>query len=144
MEKLDLLNDLQKIVREITYRTGHELKDIAENIDYSRPHLSTAINQGDNIGIKDRLLKFYKNDLKDYYENIESSLELHEDPVPYKEVDADQQLVQDVLLAKAMLRVVLRNQAEMLAKQRKVDVKIVLAELTKAVRAEISNEFDEL
>lgn len=87
-------------------------------------------------------------------EDFIDKFSLNEDAPKYKKgrksldeiklVDADALMVKDLLMAKAMLRVVLRTQAEILAAQRDVKVAVVLRELTKAVRDETQEEFDEL
>jgi len=87
----------------------------------------------------------------------ESFLEKHQlnEPTPkYKKdrksvadiklVDKDVLIMHDLIIAKSMLRVMLRTQAEIIAAQTKQPVKSVLGKMTAAVRAETSEEFDEL
>lgn len=61
-----------------------------------------------------------------------------------KVVDKDELSVMDSLQMKSMLRVMLRSQAEILATQQRIPVNSVLKKMTDAVRAETSEEFDEL
>ena len=141
------MNQLQKIIAEIKYRTGDTVDQIASNIGYTRPHLTSAIGAGSSTHVKDSLLKFYGKKLKDYWED-EGSV-LHEDQPEIKRGESEKgvdgsKIAQLLLINTAMLRVLLRSQAEVLAHQRKIKVSTALAELTKAIRAEISFEFDEL
>jgi hypothetical protein len=146
------MNELQKIVSEIQYRTQKTIPQIAVDINYSREHLTREINKGDSVAIKDLLVKKYKKYLVDYLsdESMPSMVaEEHADISRngVKEIDIinfEKIMIRDLLLAKAMLRAVLRNQAELLAKQRGVKVTTVLSELTKAIESEISTHFDEL
>lgn len=85
-------------------------------------------------------------------EDFITNNELQDPPVNYKrkrkslikEVDSESLLTHDTLQIKAMLRVMLRSQAAILAAQQDVSVKSVLAGMTKDVRDETSDEFDEL
>lgn len=61
-----------------------------------------------------------------------------------KRVDAEMHQIVDAVQMKAMLRVMLRSLAELIAAQQKVPVTSVLKKMTDAVRAETSEEFDEL
>lgn len=141
-------NELQKIVAEIKYRTGETLDQIATTIGYTRPHLNTAVSKGDAVHVKDALLKSYGKKLKDYW--TEENNILHEEEPQFERTHHDEKNV-DLssgirvgVLNNAMLRVLLRSQAEILAKQRGVKLSTVLAELTKAVADETLKGFDEL
>lgn len=142
------MNELQKIIAEIKYRTGDTVDQIAGVIGYTRPHLTSAIGKGHSTHVKDALLKHYGKKLKDYWDEEESVL--HEDQpdikagnVAEKNVAASA-VVGMVMTNGAMLRVMLRAVAEMLARQRNVKVSIVLSELTKAIEDEALKEFDGL
>lgn len=142
------MNELQQIIAEIKYRTGETLDQIATTIGYTRPHLNAAVNKGDAVHVKDALLKSYGKKLKDYWaeeQNIlrEDEPQIERIPGDEKNVDLSSGIRVGVL-NNAMLRVLLRSQAEILAKQRGVKVSTVLAELTKAVADETSKGFDEL
>lgn len=84
--------------------------------------------------------------MEDFFED--RSLLLGEDGAEYgkgiKVVDAEELLVHDSLLIKGMLRVVLRNQAHIIALQEGKAVSSVLKKISKAVKDETSEEFDEL
>jgi len=88
----------------------------------------------------------YRNEIADFFN--QGSLILQEDAAEYgnniKIVDADELLVQDSLVIKGMLRVILRNQASMIAGENGLSLKKVLAQISKAVRDETAAEFDEL
>ena len=61
------MNELQKIVNEVQYRTGKTIKQVAESIEYKGPYFNDQINKGDNDGIKELLIKKYRKVLVDYF-----------------------------------------------------------------------------
>lgn len=87
---------------------------------------------------EDFIIKHQMNEPEARYKTKRKSLN------DVKVVDANSLLVHDLMIAKAMLRVMLRNQAELLATQHNVSVTSVLKKITNAVRAETSEDFDEL
>lgn len=66
------MNELQKIVSEIKYRTGQTLDEISEVIGYARPYFNKAINHGDNDVIKKVLIDKYGKKLIDYWNEDKS------------------------------------------------------------------------
>lgn len=52
-------NTLKDLVRRIKYETGDTVAEIAKKIGYSRSHLTTEINKGENDHIKNAILRAY-------------------------------------------------------------------------------------
>lgn len=106
--------------------------------------------QPDKISAVAKLFGYKYQDLID--ESFIVSFNLGEPEKQYKRlrkpiaktVDADSVLIHDTIAIKAMLRVMLRTQAEIIAAQTGISVSSILKKLSKAVRDETKEEFDEL
>lgn len=126
--------------------TDQNMEQVAKSINYTREHLSHLIKKGGDKSIEVLLKNKYRNEMEDFFQDREFVME--EDPEEYgtavKIVDAEELLVHDSLVIKGMLRVILRNQASIIAGQEGKSVSSVLKQITKAVRSETSEEFDEL
>jgi uncharacterized coiled-coil protein SlyX len=76
------MNELEKIVNEVQYRTGKSLAEIGKGIHYTRSHFTREIKLGTNEKIKDLLTEKYKQYLIDYLA-IESNSVLEEPESKY-------------------------------------------------------------
>jgi hypothetical protein len=57
------------MVKEIQYRTGKSIDEIAKSIDYARAYFNDQINKGENINIKKKLIAKYKSSLEHFVRN---------------------------------------------------------------------------
>lgn len=89
-----------------------------------------------SIDVLDLYRENFITSLKDYKPKGKSTLS--------KEVNAQSHTVHATIRMEAMIRVLLRSTAELLAAQRKESVTKVLGELTRAVKDETSAEFEGL
>jgi DNA-binding XRE family transcriptional regulator len=148
---LGYVNNNIKAARKLA---GLTQEDVAKKLNVPRSTYGTwetVIQPSwDDTAAIGKVLGFKVNDLldedfisKNNIENTESEYKKRK-RAGVKSVDADQLLSHTVIEMKAMMRVMLRNQAEIISKQKGVSVSSVLKQLTKAVRDEASEEFDEL
>lgn len=142
------MNRLKKLVGFIGVITDQNTSEIAESIGYTRTWLSNEMQKKEgNLRIEKLLTQKYQADIDAFFEN--DSLILRDDGQEeynkdFKVIDAEELLVHDSLLIKGMLRVLLRNQAEIISYHSKAPLKKVLERVSQSVRDEISEEFDEL
>lgn len=142
---MDLNKKLDELLNRIKFAGKLTLDQIEKRMGYAKGRLSQVKSKGQ---VTDRLLKNIENEFRDELGKLPSVVA--EQDVAYtkketsKVVDGLSLVVHNSVLIKSMLRVLLRSQAELLAAQQNRPVKVVLAELTKAVRAETSNDFSEL
>lgn len=141
-----LSNKLKSIVRLIQVITDLKIEEIASSIDYSREHLSKEMaKERPNPSIQSAILKKYKNDLNHFFDENVSLLQ--EENVPYnstqKIVDVDDQLVNNSIVIKGMLRVVLRNQAFIISSQTGEDLEVVSERITAALKDELKEDFSD-
>jgi predicted DNA-binding protein YlxM (UPF0122 family) len=134
-------NRLKTLVGVIQSVADLTLEELAKSINYSREHFTSVIRKGPNEAIEKVLTDKYGKMVNKYFETQLTGLETAED---LRYVDPDQQLVEDSLMIKGMLRVLLRSQAELIAKQNGVSVSSVLKKMSKAIKDETNAEFDEL
>lgn len=139
-------NRLKTLVAFIQAITGQTVEEVAKSINYTRVHLSKEMGKDSgNQGIEKILKEKYSKEMDDFFGDKEFLLA--EDKPGYgsvKVIDFEERLVHDVLIVKGMLRVILRNQAAIIAGQEGVPVSSVLKKIAKAVRAETKEEFSEL
>lgn len=129
-------------------------EDVASKLDVARSTYASwekdISPDFDSLARIAKLFGYKYNDLTD--EEFIEKYNLNEPESSYKKrerVNAKQVLSDDTILhktieMKAMLRVMLRSQAHILATQQKRPVSEVLKEISKAVAAELSADFDEL
>lgn len=106
------MNDLQKIVREIQYRTNKTLDEIAVDIDYRRAYFNDQVNKGDNDSIKALLLKKYRKHLKDYFGDTESEDNILQEDDPGFGLPVTDKRVIDMLASKQRTIEILARQVE--------------------------------
>lgn len=140
-------NRLKTLVSFIKAITDQTIEDVAASINYTRPHLTREMAKaGGNPGIEKILTDKYRKEMEDFFQ--EGEMLLNEDQEPYgkeiKIVNAEELLVHDSIIIKGMMRVILRNQAEIISYHSKAPLAVVLERVTQAVRVETSEEFDEL
>lgn len=73
------MNELQRLIKEIKYKTNKTLDDIANDLGYDRAYLTDQVNKGKSQKIKGLLANKYKNQLKDFSARDHESFELHDD-----------------------------------------------------------------
>ena len=125
--------------------TENNYDEIAKSIGYGREGFTRIVNEGDRPDIEKLLLAKYGTTLSQYFDQqnlFAGDNQEQEDRV--KVVDAEELLVHDSQQIKGMLRVILRNQAALLAAQEGKALSSILRKITKAVRDETSEEFGEL
>lgn len=139
-------NRLKTLVKFIQAITDQTIEQVAQSINYSRVHLTTEMITGANEGIEKLLTEKYRKEMDEFFGDRD--MLLREDSVDYgkrvKIVDAEEMLVADSLIIKGMLRVVLRNQASIIAGQEGVPLSVVMKKISKAVKDETSKELGEL
>lgn len=107
-------NELEQLIDRIQFLTKKTLDDIAEEIGYSRPHLSNAKKKADNK----KLVGILKNKYADILQNVTSVGHLEEPESPYKTKkaptvkDVDAFLVTNQIRQEALLQTILEFLAE--------------------------------
>ena len=147
------INDNIKAARK---DAGYTQEEMAEKLGVNRStYAYWELNTDPDFNSITAIAKLCGYKFKDLIdENFITKNLLNDPPAKYKNdrksaadiklVDKDELVIHDLIIAKSMLRVMLRTQAEIIAAQTKQPVKSVLGKLTEAVRAETSEEFDEL
>lgn len=139
-------NNLTRLVAFLQFLTDKTQAEIAQSINYTGPHFNVLLKKGYNEEIERILREKYQKEINEFFGQANNLLQ-EDSPTYEKEVkivDAEQLLVHDSIIIKGMLRVMLKNQATVIAGLEKKTVASVLKRLTKAVRDETSEEFDEL
>lgn len=139
-------NRLKTLVAFIQAITGKTVEEVAKSINYTRPHLTKEMGKEEgNAAIEKILAEKYHREMEEFFDD--RSLILGEDQAEYgkdvKVVDAEDLLVHDSLQIKGMLRVVLRNQASIIAALEGKPVASVLKKISKALKDELKEEFDD-
>lgn len=137
-------NRLKTLVALIQAITNQTVEDVARSINYTRPHLTTEMGKKDgNPGMIKQLQERYHKEIENFFRDKDVFI-ADGDYDKTKIVDADQQIVHDILIVKGMLRVVLRNQGAVIAAQKKVSLSSVLKDISAAVKAETKGELDSI
>jgi len=141
-----LSNTLHKIVLFIQFLTEKTQGEIADSINYSRAHFNVLLKKGPNPDLEKLLKKRYEKEIDEFFQKDSIVLSEPESEYgnDYKIVDFEEMLTHDTIIIKGMLRVMLKNQATIIAAQLKQPVSSVLKKITKDVRDETKEEFDEL
>jgi poly-D-alanine transfer protein DltD len=140
-------NRLKTLVGFVQVITDQTIEQVAGSINYTRAWLTKAMQSPEGNPTLEKLLADkYKKEIAEFFQ--ERELLMEEDSAFYthseKVVDAEELLVHDSIIIKGMLRVMLRNQAEILSSQTGKPVSSILKKIEKAVRDETQEEFDEL
>src|SRR5436190_7010522 len=77
------MNELQKMIKEIQYRTDETFDDIATRLDYARAYLNDQVNKGGNNTIRQKLIKQYPRILKQFVRSDDDKLSFNEDNAGY-------------------------------------------------------------
>lgn len=139
-------NKLKTLVVFIQAITDQTVEQVAKSVNYSRAWLVTEMNKDTgNPAIEGILREKYRNEMEEFFREKDSLLgDKDEAAGDDKIVDVDQVIVEDNMKIKGMLRVILRNQAAIIAAQTKMPLGAVARQISEAVRVEIQDEFDEL
>jgi len=134
--------ELKELINSIKKKLDINQQQIADRIGYSRSYLSDAFKKNGDLS---KLYRAIYNEFKIDLESLKKDIPGYKtEKKRTKIIDADNLIVHDLIIIKAILRVILRSMAELQAAQQKRTVTSILSELTKAVRDEIGDEFDEL
>lgn len=139
---------LKTTVKLIQAITDMNMDEIARSIDYTRSYLNRFMNSDEeNKDIENALLQKYKPVLEEFFD--ESLNYVEEDSAEYRMnariVDVENELVNNSIVIKGMMRVLLRNQAFIISLQTGEDLTVVLDRITVALKDELKEDFsDEL